>query len=73
MIFKQYGKVIFSSGLGGFFAHDLGGGDSRCATGDEDSPQAKKKMQPYRLLLRRIILNLYRLRKTLIFFHWMEM
>ena len=43
MIFKQYGKVIFSSGLGGFFAHDLGGEDSRCATGDEDSPQGEEK------------------------------
>ena len=43
MIFKQYGKVVFSSGLGGFFASDLEGEESHCDPGDEGSPQDEEK------------------------------
>lgn len=43
MIFKQYGKVVFSSGLGGFFASDLEGEDSQCDPVDEGNPQDEEK------------------------------
>ena len=43
MIFKEYGKVVFSNGLGGIFASNSGRDGSSCVSGQEDRSQNLEK------------------------------